>query len=51
MVVEHGNPMVYSIHYVKAGIYMTITTKEKSDFLLNMAKQFCLNIGAKIELQ
>ncbi len=50
MVVDHGLMTGYSIHYVKGSFYMRIDTREKTDFLLNMAKQFCLNIGAKIEL-
>jgi len=51
MVVDHGLLAGYSIHYVKGGLYMRIDTKEKTDFVLNMAKQFCVSIGAKIQLE
>jgi hypothetical protein len=51
MVVDHGLLVGYSIHYVKGSLYMRLDTKEKTDFILNMAKQFCLSIGSKIEIQ
>jgi hypothetical protein len=51
MVVDHGLSTGYSVHYVKAGVYLRIDTREKTEFTLNMAKQFCLNIGSKIELE
>jgi len=51
MIVDHGFPAGYQVHYAKAGIYMRIDTREKTDFILNMAKQFCMNIGSKIEVE
>lgn len=51
LIADHGLTAGYSVHYVKGLIYLRVDTREKNDFTLNMAKQFCLNIGSKIELE
>ncbi|MFH0922149.1 MAG: DUF6599 family protein [Fibrobacterota bacterium] len=49
IVIDHSLLLNYSLYYQKNGFFMRIDTSEKTDFMLNMAKQFCLNIDAKIE--
>jgi hypothetical protein len=48
VVVKHELPNGYEILYTKQSILLRITTTEKSDFALNMAKQFYWNIDKKI---
>ncbi|OGJ89970.1 MAG: hypothetical protein A2268_08285 [Candidatus Raymondbacteria bacterium RifOxyA12_full_50_37] len=49
IIVDHSRLLNYSILYRKGRMFMQINTTEKSDFALNMAKQFCYNIDSKIE--
>jgi hypothetical protein len=48
VVVEHSLSNGYQILYTKQNILLRISTTEKSDFALNMAKQFYWNIDKKI---
>jgi hypothetical protein len=48
VVIEHSLSNGYQILYTKQSILLRITTTEKSDFALNMAKQFYWNIDKKI---
>jgi hypothetical protein len=47
-VIDHSLPGGYQIMYTKETIFMRITTTQKTDFALNMAKQFYRNIDKKI---
>jgi hypothetical protein len=51
VVINHGLPNGYEILYARQNIFMRVTTTEKSDFALNMAKQFYRNIDNKISIQ
>jgi hypothetical protein len=48
VVIDHSLPSGYQILYTKENIFMRITTTQKTDFALNMAKQFYRNIDKKI---
>jgi hypothetical protein len=48
VVIDHSLASGYQILYVKKNIFLRISTTEKSDFALNMAKQFYWNIDKKI---
>ena len=48
VVVDLSQATSYTIQYTKQSIFMRITTTEKSDFALDMAKQFYFNIDNKI---
>jgi hypothetical protein len=48
VVVDYSLPVSYSLFYQYHHVFMQINTTEKSDFALNMAKQFYMNIHAKI---
>ncbi|MBD3422431.1 MAG: hypothetical protein GF398_20140 [Chitinivibrionales bacterium] len=49
VVLDLTNPFAYSILYQRNNIFLRINSSEKSDFALNMVKQFYLNIDTKIE--
>ncbi len=51
VVVDLSQATSYTIQYTKQSIFMRITTTEKSDFALDMAKQFYYNIDNKIGAQ
>lgn len=48
VVVEHALLTGYSLYYIRQNIFIEIHTFEKSNFALNMAKQFCWNIDKKV---
>jgi hypothetical protein len=48
VVIENALPSGYMLQYACSSIFMRITTTEKTDFALNMAKQFFHNIDNKI---
>jgi hypothetical protein len=48
VVIDHSLSTGYQILYTKQSILLRISTTEKSDFALNMAKQFYWNIDKKI---
>jgi hypothetical protein len=48
VVVENAAATAYRIQYTRQNIFMRISTTVKSDFALNMAKQFYRNIDNKI---
>lgn len=48
VVIDHSLSTGYQIQYARESILMRISTTEKSDFALNMAKQFYRNIDGKI---
>ena len=48
VVIDHSLPNGYQILYTKGSMLLRISTTEKSDFALNMAKQFYWNIDKKI---
>jgi hypothetical protein len=50
-VIDNSLPTGYQILYTRQNIFMRVTTTEKSDFALNMAKQFYRNIDNKISIQ
>ena len=51
VVVDLSQATSYTIQYAKQSIFLRITTTEKSDFALNMAKQFYWNIDKKIGVE
>jgi hypothetical protein len=51
VVVDLSQATSYTIQYTKQSIFLRITTTEKSDFALNMAKQFYRNIDKKIGVE
>jgi hypothetical protein len=51
VVIDNSLPTGYQILYARHTIFMRVTTTEKSDFALNMAKQFYRNIDNKINIQ
>ena len=51
VVVDLSQATSYTIQYAKQSIFLRITTTEKSDFALNMAKQFYWNINKKIGVE
>ncbi len=48
VVIEHALLTGYSLYYTKETLFIEIHTFEKSNFALNMAKQFCWNIDKKV---
>ena len=48
VVVDHSIMTGYTIYYQRHNIYIEIVTYEKSNFALNMGKQFFWNIDGKI---
>jgi hypothetical protein len=48
VVIDNSLTTGYQILYTKQNIFLRISTTEKSDFALNMAKQFYWNIDKKI---
>jgi hypothetical protein len=50
-VIDNGLPNGYVILYERSSIFMRVTTTQKTDFALNMAKQFYRNIDNKISIQ
>lgn len=50
-VIDNSLPTGYQILYARRNIFMRVTTTEKSDFALNMAKQFYRNIDNKISIE
>jgi hypothetical protein len=51
VVIDNSLPSGYQILYTRRNILMRVTTTEKSDFSLNMAKQFYRNIDNKITVE
>jgi hypothetical protein len=51
VVIDNSLPTGYQILYARQNIFMRVTTTEKSDFALNMAKQFYRNIDNKITVE
>ncbi|HUI91848.1 MAG TPA: hypothetical protein VLX68_06320 [Chitinivibrionales bacterium] len=51
VVVDLSQATSYTIQYAKQSIFLRISTTEKSDFALNMAKQFYWNIDKKIGVE
>lgn len=51
VVIDNSLPNGYQILYTRQNIFMRVTTTEKSDFALNMAKQFYRNIDNKISVE
>lgn len=51
VVIDNSLTTGYQILYTKQNILMRISTTEKSDFALNMAKQFFRNIDQKITVE
>ena len=51
VVVDLSQASSYTIQYTKQSLFLRITTTEKSDFALNMAKQFYWNIDKKIGVE
>lgn len=51
VVVDLSQATSYTIQYAKQSIFLRVTTTEKSDFALNMAKQFYWNINKKIGVE
>jgi hypothetical protein len=47
-VIEQGLNEAYALYYSRENIYMELIAYEKSDFSLNILKQFYLNIDGKI---
>jgi hypothetical protein len=48
VVIDHSILTGYMVYYTRENIYIEIVTYEKSNFALNMAKQFYQNIDKKI---
>jgi hypothetical protein len=48
VLIDQSLPSTYQILYQRDNIFMRITTTQKTDFALNMAKQFYRNIDNKI---
>jgi hypothetical protein len=48
VVIEHALLTGYTLYYMRDNIFIQIFTFDKSNFSLNMAKQFYLNIDRKI---
>ena len=48
VVIEHGILTTYVLNYARENIFVELIAYEKSDFSLNILKQFYLNIDGKI---